>query len=517
MLPMPAFRPLRPSCAERMDFTRHIHTASDSEPRRLGELVALGYALGALGMLAVLLMLARGHAVLALVLASLLTVVVTAIIRPRAYRIAAFIGLFMLPFIAVVDALHPQDFNWPFYWSAFVLALVAVGVLQWRPLPRTWGTLYLGYLVAAGFAYFALRDDMGSFPDLVYILLAFGMYVLVRRADRSERRLLVGLLLGLGVVEALIGCLQSLRGWPVFPLVAEQLFASSRNYFAYVLPGVSTTAVQGSGTFSHFNGLGAVLVAVLPLAFGWWLGRLASPGRIAVMIVIGSGVVTTYSRGALLGSLAGCLLVLAYQRGRSRRALVLLICCVGLVAALLVASTAAQYYVATQNVDVRTETWALALNTAAESPSNLVFGFGYTYFHARVLSPDATARVVHTGTMASLHSGPLQLLLEFGIVGTLLFIMWLLRAYRRGLGGARTAASIACLGGATGFLVHQTFDTSLFAYQGVLFVMLLALAEAETDPQQPGSAFDDETSKADRCVDAGVQAEEHSGIVVARP
>ena len=237
------------------------------------------------------------------------------------------------------------------------------------------------------------------------------------------------------------------------------LYQLPRSYWAYLIPGMSPAATLGSGTFSHFNGLGAVLCAILPVAFGWWLAKMNSIARMLVFAIIAAGVVTTYSRGALIGAVAGCVLVLFFQRGRSRRSMALLVSCVALLAALLMVNTAMQYYETTQNVDVRTQTWRIAMDKALTSPSNLVFGYGYTYFHDRVLSPDGTSRVVHSGTMASLHSGPLQLLLEFGLVGVVLLIIWLVSTGRSALGPRRTTLSVAFFAGALSFMAHQALDT----------------------------------------------------------
>jgi O-antigen ligase len=310
------------------------------------------------------------------------------------------------------------------------------------------------------------------------------MYTLIRRAGAPERRLVLTMFLAFACIEALIGILQSWLGWPVFPLVLEGVVSEPRNYFSFLFTGTATVVRQGSGTFQHFNGLGSVLALALPVAFGWWLQRIASPWRALVALVITVGIVTTYSRGALVGAIAGCLLVLGLQKRQSRRVLGFLLGCAAVVVLLLALNTVSQYYQATQNVTVRVNTWERAVTSAQQAPSNLIFGFGFWHFQEAVLSTGDLTTARRTGIMAGLHSGLLQLLLEFGVVGAVLFILWVFAAFRSGLGSSRTWVSVACLGGVLAFITHQSVDSWFFEFPGVLMVMLLALSEAECDPAQ---------------------------------
>ena len=449
-----------------------------------------GYAVAAAALGVVALALARGHAIVALILACLLTVSVTAVVRPRAYRFVAWLGLAAVPFATAWGVLRPDQYNFPLYLAAFTLLLVGLGALQAGALPRTMGTVYLGYVVVAGGVAVVSAFGTGGIGRLGYLVTAFGVYVLLRRAERRERRFLLILLLALCATQAVLSVLQSLVEWPVFPAQLETLMRSERNYFAYLVPGLSLEAVQGSGTFYHFNALGGVLALAIPLAFGLWLDRLRSPLRLGLFVVLLAGTVTTYSRGALLGSVAGILFVVILERSRSRRAMTLLVLCVIFVASLLALSTAAQYYETTQNVSIRAQTWRVAAESALERPSNLLFGYGYDHFHSEVLSTSTTGdgRAIKSTVMSSLHSGPLQLALEFGLVGVILFALWMFAAFRSGLGPGRSRLTVALLGGAVAFLCHQTIDTSLFLYPGVLFVAVVGLAEADAGATEPGSA-----------------------------
>jgi O-antigen ligase len=428
-------------------------------------------------------MLGRGEQRVALLLATTATVCATAIAHPRTYRLVAFVGIFVLPFATTLTVFRGDEYNWDLYAVVLLLAIVGLGLFQERALPANLGGVYLTYILLAGLLALWLRDGPAGISQAFTLILAFGMYTLIRRADAAERRLLLTAFLAFAVAEALIGILQSWLGWPRFPLL-EELVSSPRNYFTYLFTGTATVVRQGSGTFRHFNGLASVLALAVPVAFAWWLQCVASARRALVALVITVGLVTTYSRGALAGAILGCLFLLAFQKRHSRRVLGLLLGCAAAVMLLLALNIVSQYYQTTQNITARVNTWEVAVTSAEQAPSNLIFGFGFWHFQETVLSTGDIGTARRSGTMAGLHSGLLQLLLEFGVVGAVLLLLWLLTAFRSGLGPGRTWVSVACLGGVVAFLCQQSLDTWFFEYPGVLMVILLALCEAECDPAQ---------------------------------
>ena len=81
--------------------------------------------------------------------------------------------------------------------------------------------------------------------------------------------------------------------------------------------------------------------------------------------------------------------------------------------------------------------------------------------------------------MAALHSGYLQILLEFGLVGLALFGLWLYAVIRAGLAAPRSPFRIMLLGACLAFLAHQAIDNAMFNYAGVLFVAMMACTERE--------------------------------------
>lgn len=424
----------------------------------------------------------------ALAVAGIASLAVCAVTWPRAFRIAVYVGVVALPFVTAWPLLQPDEYNYPTYFAGFALAIVALGALQPRMFSSGAGTLYLLYISLAGLITVVRSGHEEHLPKLAYILAAFALYTLVRRADSSERRLLIGLVIALGVIQSILAVTQSVSGGPSFDVVLPELLQSRRNYFAYLLPGTGIVPLvtQGSGTLPHFNALGAVLALCLPLAFGLWVTNRRSPWLLLALLMIAAGLVATFSRGALLGALAGGLFVLWFGPARSRRTSIALALCLAVLLGLLGASVASQYFQTTQNLDIRVATWQTALGTALDRPSSLIAGYGYGHFHDEVLSAgiggqDLTERSTY---MASLHSGYLQLLLEFGIVAAVLFATWMVSVFRR-VTNVVSPSVVPVFGGAVGLLCSQALDNALFSYAGVLFVALLAVVEAETVHRRP--------------------------------
>jgi O-antigen ligase len=436
--------------------------------------------------------LARGHWSVSLLLAGALTVSATAVMHPRGYRLAGYAMVVLVPFGAAAEALRPADYNYAIYVAAFLCLLGALGAYQPRALPRTTGTLYLGYVLVASLLTLTLSFGVAQSDRAVYIVMGFGLYVLLWRGDRPERDVFLSLIVAFAAIQSVLALSQALFEWPAFPAVLPELLTGDRNYFAYLLPGVSSTVTQGSGTFAHFNYLGAVLALAVPLTFGLWLERLASPLRALAFLLCAAGLVATFSRGALLGAVVGMTLTLVMQPSRDRRRLVLIgLCIVGLVG-LLAVNTAAQYYESTENVGIRISTWQTTVGDAADRPTELLFGYGFDHYHGQVLRAGLGGQTVtvRSTVMASLHSGYVQLLLEFGLVGVALFGIWLFSFTRKAVRSPRSARRVTLLAAAIAFLAHQAVENALFSFASVLFVGIVAILERDADDStEPSGTF----------------------------
>ena len=425
--------------------------------------------------------LARGQQLLALLLAVLATVCVTAITHPRAYRLAAMAGLLAIPFVSATPAFRPLEYDYLIYLAAFSLMLVGLGVFQEAPIPATLGSAYLGYVLLAGsivaISAQGIQDGIRVLPTL---MVSFGMYVLIIRSDKLERRLFLGGLFVLGAVQSVVAILQVFTGWPVFSTVLPTLFKEGRNYFAYVIPGMGTTVTLGSGTFYHFNLLGSVLAMLTPIAFALWLERSRSALRIALFGLLAAGTVCTFSRGSLLAVTLGIAILLfgEYRRGR-RQASIVIISALGVIA-LLIVNVASRYVEASGNIAIRQSTWWYAINDALEQPSNLLIGYGFLHFQRAVLSPGDSGEGVRSFVLPFLHSGSLQLLLEFGVVGVVLFALWVATAVRRSRSCSESYLVRGLVAATAAFVCYQFVENILFAYPGILFAVVLGLLEAES-------------------------------------
>ena len=196
-------------------------------------------ALTASVLLATAYSLAAGQQLIALGLAVLATICVTAIARPRAYRILALAAIFAIPIVRAIPALRPLDYDYFVYVAAFTLLLVVLGMFQPSPIPARLGTAFLGYVVlSATIATVTALGPADAIRALPSVLAAFGVYVLILRSDRTERRFVLGALLLFASVESVIAILQVFTGWPVFSVVLPTLFEENRNYLAYFIPGM---------------------------------------------------------------------------------------------------------------------------------------------------------------------------------------------------------------------------------------------------------------------------------------
>jgi len=229
---------------------------------------------------------------------------------------------------------------------------------------------------------------------------------------------------------------------------------------------------MATGTFDHFNRLGALLCIAVPLAYARWQdNRSVLTG--AYLALVSVGLVCTFSRGALLGAIIGVvILYVARPTEHTRRtARTFLLVLAALILGFLVYSQISEYFGATGNLASRTKAWVLALTYYVQDPFRVLFGAGYGFFrHSYLLQQDA---------IPSIHSALVQVLTETGLVGFGLLAWAITKTLIRSLGSQRPASS--ALGPVLlAFLVHQLFDNALFEYQGLLFMGLFALASRES-------------------------------------
>lgn len=242
------------------------------------------------------------------------------------------------------------------------------------------------------------------------------------------------------------------------------------------------------------NDLAFILATTIPLTF--WLLRTKGPARVlaAGMLVASClGVVLSLSRGALLAlAVAG-----VWHAATHRRHIPVLLAGVavtGAVAVLAAGSVAPQVQtglelkgnIAQENVETRLDAWRAAAELTAEHP---IDGVGPGNFWLYYL--EATGRPPGTQALRVVHDAYLDVAVELGITGLLLFSAFLALTFRRtslavrrgadppGLAAAvRTAMVVALVAAVT--LSEQYFPP--FWVLGALGTMLwLATEEAPDD------------------------------------
>lgn len=399
---------------------------------------------------------------------------------PRALQFT-IVGLVVVPFLSVASIIRPDQVSYMALFTvvSMVVATVAVVRAERIPLDGTIGFLVL--VVVTGLAAHGVGTVAANLTWFAPPLAALALYITVVLARQQLGYVLV-LLLALMMLEALIGVAQSFLGRPVFAEALPVLYESGRGYLGRIAPGVSTGVTHASGTFSQFNHLGALLVLGLPIAFAMYRSS-PSLRRLALMLTLATGVVLTYSRAALLGSVLGCVLVYLLDR-RSQKWWIPIAVSLAVALGAIGYQSLQDYQAETGNVTARTATWRYALDAAAQDSPRMVFGYGYHYFQTDVLG-DAPAGALPRGVQRTIHSAPLQVLLETGVVGFVLFLVAMPGAVVLALRRRRDAATIALSGSVTGFLVSQAFDNALLSYEGVVMAVLLGLLVRAARTEDP--------------------------------
>ena len=272
------------------------------------------------------------------------------------------------------------------------------------------------------------------------------------------------------VLESLIGISQSFFSFPIFPNILGTLYTYSRNYLAYIFPSLSPQVTQGSGTFEHFNGLGGLLSLTFPIFFGFWYSNKKKILRIILMIITFLGLITTYSRGALIGVIfAFSFFFLFFSKFSRKKKFAISLFLIFILIAFL-SNDIENYYYSTQNFTIRMDTWKIALNYAANNPLKLIFGYGVFFFRDNILG--------FKNIPQNIHSGQLEIFLELGIVGFILFCKFYFQIIIQALKFRNNIVILSFSAGLISFFIHQLVENSFFGFLGILMACLLGLLKS---------------------------------------
>ncbi|GAB4405681.1 MAG: hypothetical protein OHK0053_31690 [Microscillaceae bacterium] len=367
---------------------------------------------------------------------------------------------------------------------AFVFIFILVLIkkfLHREPFRFHWLAVFLGYLLLSTLLHHGLKNAL-TVRGTDYPFHFFCLF-LVMTEIKSEKTflLILKLFVLVGAYEALLGISQVFTGYPVYHHLihaGEEGFSSERNYFAYFIPGLSKNTVLASGTFHHFNEFGLFLVMNIGIAYGLFLHYRTLFWRILVYVIF-FGIVCAFSRGSLLSSLL-CLSFIYFNV--TKNPLPKLVFAVSLLALFYIASKTvlANYLEETQNADVRYDTWVFAYNHCIRHPINLVFGYGLHYLKDSVLIQASMIYSLQEDLiMSNVHSSHIQIFLEQGIVGSLIFYTALSISLFY-LARSRTIWGICLVGLSIGYLLGEIFEHFLIGRNGFWYFSLFGLISSNT-------------------------------------
>ena len=114
---------------------------------------------------------------------------------------------------------------------------------------------------------------------------------------------------------------------------------------------------------------------------------------------------------------------------------------------------------------MRKEIWRIVWNYAINNPLNLIFGYGIFFFRDNILG--------FGGIPKDIHSGQLEILVELGIFGIILFSKFFIQSIFQVIKNRENILKLSILGGLISFFIHQLFDNSIFGYLGIFNGLLI--------------------------------------------
>ncbi len=377
----------------------------------------------------------------------------------------SILSIFILSFFVVAfPILNSQNYNYVAYITLLSFFVLLLFISIYKQIRIDSVIIYLLWFLFSILINYSLFDFRDNYSNYIFPLLALSLYIFI--SNHSNENMItqfLNLLIFLAVIESILGMSQSLFGFPYFSNASE-IFQSDRNYLAYLIPSISSFVTQGTGTFEHFNGLGGLLSLVFPYIFGWWYSK-KNNSRLFIMLIVFGGLFMTYSRGALIGSIVGIFYIIYMSPNRNKNIWKMIVF-ISIIVIFVFWNVINDYYNATENYSVRDYAWTVATSIALENPSKLLWGYGMYYFQNNVMG--------FYGTITSLHSGQLQIFLELGLIGIMLFLISFWEAIKNSITD-KNILSISLAGGVLSFFTHQLFDNSMFNEIAVVYFIFIGI------------------------------------------
>ncbi len=247
-----------------------------------------------------------------------------------------------------------------------------------------------------------------AFLRLGEAIAVFYMTVYFIRTKIITMSKLIKFILFVAMFQAIIGYLQSVTGG----LGAD--FKDNRGYLGYLGLG-SSSVWHGMGTMVHFNCLGAFLSSILLffLPIYHFIIKNKRKGKIILFILM-AGIITTYSRNALICITSGTLLFYYYKtQNKVKFSAILVIIATFIMAAHNFLKNTS--YLST--ISPRNDVWDYCWDIVSSSPHNLLLGTGLKSFENV-----ASVYMANSFVYKHPHNLYIAMLLETGTIGLALIL-----------------------------------------------------------------------------------------------
>jgi len=379
---------------------------------------------------------------------------------------ALYFFFFVIPFLPVFAFLKTETINYSAYYAIILLVYTVFYVLiKWKVKLDSNLLFWLWYLFITVISW-PISFIFKNYGYLTFPSTAFSLYVLLKYySNEFDYKIFIQFFIAAAILQAILGISQSFFGFPMFENITMMVYESDRNYLAYIFPSFSQIVRQGTGTYEQFNGLASYLALAVPISYGIWKTK-PTKLKYIILAIITLGLITTFSRGSLIGTILGIYFIL-FIKAKKKNIFIIVTVITAVMLVILLSSAVMSYYQSTENFSIREYTWIFAFQEAMNQPIKLIYGFGPFYFHEKVLGM--------AGTITNLHSGQLQIFLEEGAIGFLLFMLLFIRAIKRAFRYKDNIAIVSITGGLIAFFVSQLFDNAYFGNTGILWFSFLAI------------------------------------------
>jgi exopolysaccharide production protein ExoQ len=278
---------------------------------------------------------------------------------------------------------------------------------------------------------------------LIALLLTslFGIYLAVRYDLREQLRV-VSIALGIVIVASIGACL----AFPSYGIRSEE----------------SSTGPAWQGVLSHKNTLARLAVLAALILALYFMKRVRRATVLIAIVLLFFLVILTQSKTSLVYFIMAMLafpLVRAFQKNPAKRRKIIAF------ALLIVSGLATWTYYNWESFTYslgkdpeltgRVALWGLSMTWIAEKP---FLGYGFDAFWSNYYGPAADFRVASGWLVAPhAHNGFINLWLDLGLIGVLLFVFGFVISYRKAVGLAKTTKIVEGIW-------PITFLTFLFVY-----------------------------------------------------